>query len=444
MNTATDFYNLAVEAHQSGDLDSAESAYKKCIDLNHQYVDALHMLGVLLGQKKSFDTSIHFLEIALSLSPQNLQIHQNLYMAHKKKGSLKQALECLCLAIEAFPDQDSFYLQKGRIMREWGDYLGAIDAFNELLSIFPAHSEGHYLLGIVYAEINHHRQAQRCFSTTLALDPGFSQAQSELEKLKEVEYQKIQNPDSPPKFTPLGSSLESAYLDLLKHSLCDTQTSERFEPDHHIQKSPITWPLRASTMIGYDRLSHIQRCIDTLLKEKISGDLIETGVWRGGATLFMRAVLMAHGDTQRKVWLADTFEGLPTPNEKAYPADEGGLILHQERPIAVSQERVEIHFNRYDLLDEQVAFLPGLFKDTLPQLKEETFALVRLDGDMYESTMDALVHLYPRLAKGGYLIVDDYGDILACKQAVHDFLEAQHLQVNMTFVDHTCVAWRKE
>jgi O-methyltransferase len=98
---------------------------------------------------------------------------------------------------------------------------------------------------------------------------------------------------------------------------------------------------------------------------------------------------------------------------------------------------------RYDLLDEQVVFLKGLFKDTLPQLIDHRFALIRLDGDMYESTMDALTNLYDRVSDRGFVIVDDYGALKKCRKAVHDFLDGRSLKVDIQKIDETGVWWRK-
>ena len=171
--------------------------------------------------------------------------------------------------------------------------------------------------------------------------------------------------------------------------------------------------------------------------------------WRGGATIFMRAVLKAYGVTDRYVWVADSFEGLPPPETGKYPHDAGDR-LHEARELAVSLEEVKANFERYGLLDDQVRFLKGWFRDTLPAAPIERLAVLRLDGDMYESTMDTLVNLYPKLSEGGYAIVDDYGAIPACRQAVNDyrsanaitekirnsidrhFLAEGHLAINMT------------
>ncbi len=202
------------------------------------------------------------------------------------------------------------------------------------------------------------------------------------------------------------------------------------------------WPARAHTMIGPVRLRHLRGLVETTLREGIPGDYIETGVWRGGACILMRAVLAAHDVADRRVFVADSFAGLPPPNAAAYPADaRDGLFAFAE--LAVSEAEVRRNFGVYGLLDEQVVFLKGLFKDTLPRLGDERFALIRLDGDMYESTMDALTHLYDRLSPGGYAVIDDYGILQSCRAAVHDFLAARKLDPEIEPIDHGAVWWRK-
>lgn len=173
------------------------------------------------------------------------------------------------------------------------------------------------------------------------------------------------------------------------------------------------------TMVGMELMDHLHRCLETVVRERVPGDLIETGVWRGGVTIFMRAFLKVHGDS-RSVWLADSFEGLPKPNAAQYPHDKGDELWSQSY-LAVSMDQVKANFRKYHMLDGQVQFLKGFFSDTLSSAPVESLALMRLDGDMYESTIVALRSLYPRLSPGGFVIVDDFGMIPACDQAVHDF-----------------------
>jgi O-methyltransferase len=175
----------------------------------------------------------------------------------------------------------------------------------------------------------------------------------------------------------------------------------------------------------------------------VPGDLIETGVWRGGSTILMRAVLEAYGVRDRRVWVADSFAGLPPPSPEKYPADLGDTF-HTYPELAVSLEKVQANFAKYGLLDGQVRFLEGWFKDTLPGAPIERLAVARLDGDMYESTMDALVALYPRLSIGGYLVVDDFGAVPACRKAVEDYRAEHGIDEPIEAVDWTGVFWRRE
>jgi len=120
------------------------------------------------------------------------------------------------------------------------------------------------------------------------------------------------------------------------------------------------WPDSAETMIGHKRLDNIQYCVTSVIADKVPGDLVEAGVWRGGGAILMRAVLAAHGISDRSVWLADSFQGLPAPDGEMYPGDEG-LDFTQFPELAVGVEQVKANFARYGLLDEQVRFLVGWF-----------------------------------------------------------------------------------
>jgi O-methyltransferase len=203
------------------------------------------------------------------------------------------------------------------------------------------------------------------------------------------------------------------------------------------------WPLHAETMIGRKRLDNVQECVRTVIQENVPGDVIETGVWRGGATILMRACLAAYGDQTRKVWVADSFQGLPPPDEENYPADKGDRH-HTKTELAISREIVEANFARYGLLDDRVDFLVGWFKDTLPTAPIEKLAVMRLDGDLYESTIQALEALYPRLSPGGFVIIDDYGDIEQARRATEDFRSLMDIRAPIVDIDGSGVYWRRE
>jgi hypothetical protein len=252
----------------------------------------------------------------------------------------------------------------------------------------------------------------------------------------------------------MQSQATELYLDLLKKSLTQTLfqsepdpdgAQERFIPDfvrHYIQGSAIT-------MLPMARLNNLQSCIAEVVQQRIPGDLIETGVWRGGATIFMRGALKAYGAADRKVWVADSFEGLPKPDEKAFPleakAHERPIMTKMVKHFAAGIEDVKRNFEAYGLLDDKVQFLKGWFKDTLPTAPISQLAVMRLDGDYYESTIDALENLYDKLSVGGFAIIDDYGEETwtYCKKAVEDFRTKRNIKDPLIRVDSKCYYWKK-
>jgi O-methyltransferase len=202
------------------------------------------------------------------------------------------------------------------------------------------------------------------------------------------------------------------------------------------------WPPTAETMIGTKRLDNVVESCVTALLDQVPGDFIETGVWRGGTTILMRAVLAALGDEDRRVWVADSFEGLPVPDATLYPADEG-IDWSDVGVLKVGADAVRANFERYGLLDDRVRFLEGWFCDTLPDAPIGSISVLRLDGDLYQSTMDALVSLEPKVSSGGFVLVDDYGGWEPCRAAVDDYRAAHGITEPIHAVDWTGVWWRK-
>ena len=204
------------------------------------------------------------------------------------------------------------------------------------------------------------------------------------------------------------------------------------------------WPSVAHSMIGLKRMNNVRDLLSKVIENKVPGDFIETGVWRGGACIFARGICRAYGENNRTIWVADSFEGLPKPNEKKYKADVKDKHYKIDL-LAVTLDQVKANFKCYGLLDEQVKFLKGWFKETLPTAPIEKLAILRLDGDMYESTMDALVSLYPKVSPGGYVIVDDYHDIQGCKLAINDYMtnHAAGETLNIQEIDGHGIYWQR-
>lgn len=276
---------------------------------------------------------------------------------------------------------------------------------------------------------------------------------------------------------PVRAETAELYLDLIKRCLAKTiyrePTLQRIEPRSRIKKAitrvlaargvelayvqpfdlamrnaGFDWPPVAHTMIGMPRLDNIQFCTEDVIRKGVPGDFIETGVWRGGATILMRAVLKAHGDLGRRVWVADSFEGFPPSNAAQYPHDavastEVPQIMSARQKQVVSLQEVQTNFVSYGLLDEQVRFVKGWFSETLPPLPVERLAVARLDSGTYESTTCVLNNLYPKVSPGGYVIIDDYGAFASCRHAVDDYRAAHGIGDPIRPIDSAGVFWQK-
>lgn len=207
--------------------------------------------------------------------------------------------------------------------------------------------------------------------------------------------------------------------------------------DVKVREQGADWPFLGYTMAGHRRLQNVKACIEEVLANNVPGDFIETGAWRGGTTIFMRAMLKLYGDINRKVYVADSFEGLPVPK-----GSDDGWDLSNIDYLKVSQEAVENNFRRFGLLDSQVVFLKGWFCDSLPTAPVERLAILRLDGDLYSSTMDALVNLYHKVSPGGFVIVDDYYSWPSCQRAITEFLRSRSENPQLIKIDTSAVYWQ--
>jgi len=200
----------------------------------------------------------------------------------------------------------------------------------------------------------------------------------------------------------------------------------------------LDWPKEAETMIGVKRLANIQYCIEQIIKDEIKGDVIECGVWRGGATIFMKAVLNEYKD-QRKVFVADSFNGFPS--NLRYEYDRMAEFL-DEPILKVSKEEVQKNFEKYGVLDDRVEFVEGYFSESLVGFTNR-LALLRVDCDLFESVMDVLENLYNNVEQGGFVIIDDFGQIEQCQVAVHMFRIKHKIVAKIEQIDYAGIYWRK-
>lgn len=244
------------------------------------------------------------------------------------------------------------------------------------------------------------------------------------------------------------TELRTLYLDMMQRCIINTiyedPNQSYWSPqvfDGQLRELGRDWPSKAHSMIGGLRMSNLRQIAEFVVANHIPGDFIETGAWRGGACIMARAVFKAYRANDRRVWVADSFCGLPQPNPK-YTADANDKH-HTYSELAVSLDEVKANFAKYGLLDEQVIFLKGWFSETLPKAPIQSLAILRLDGDMYESTMDALINLYDKVSRGGFIIVDDFGAVKACQQAIAEFRASRQITDPIQNIDGIGVFWCK-
>lgn len=190
------------------------------------------------------------------------------------------------------------------------------------------------------------------------------------------------------------------------------------------------------TMIGNKRLDNIKYCIEQCIINNIEGDIIECGVWRGGAMMYTKKCLQEFS-SKKTIFLADSFCGLPEPTY----AEDINLRYCDSLYLSVSLQETLDNFNKFNLLDNVIPIV-GWFKDTLP-LFNNKLSIIRLDGDLYESTMDSLINLYPLLSNNGFIIIDDYHIVNACKLAVDTYIDKHNLNVKIIPIDRDAVYWQK-
>jgi len=203
------------------------------------------------------------------------------------------------------------------------------------------------------------------------------------------------------------------------------------------------WPFAGDTMTGQKRLDNVHALLKDVIENKVIGDYIETGVWRGGSSVLAKAVLeVLDPNSNRVLYVCDSFAGLPPGEKKLSKRDAG---WDNTPYLEVASDIVANNFIKYGLLDSNVIFAKGFFNETMPPLAEKikSLSIMRLDGDIYESTVDVLYHLYDKLSIGGYVIMDDWFDYFPSKTACEDFFAVHGIKPEIIPIDKFAAYWKK-
>ena len=198
----------------------------------------------------------------------------------------------------------------------------------------------------------------------------------------------------------------------------------------------------AITMIHIPNLNNLHDLLTYVMENNLDGELVETGVWRGGAVIFM-ATFNKFYNLNKKIYACDSYEGLPKNSIYQEDAIVNGNV--KQFDYAVSLEEVQNNFLKYDVLDENVIFVKGFFEDTMKNINIDKISMLRLDGDMYTSTIVVLEALYDKVVPNGVIIIDDYHwDIAGCCNAVDNFRKSRNITTKINYSYGCCVWWIKE
>jgi O-methyltransferase len=204
--------------------------------------------------------------------------------------------------------------------------------------------------------------------------------------------------------------------------------------------------VRPYTMTSPERIYSLCEAVNYIVDKNIQGDIVECGVWKGGSMMAVAETLLHAGDASRNLYLFDTFEGMPPPTKN--DVDIAGITAENLLKGSDKEKDESVWCNApldvvKDALgstgypSEKIHFIKGMVEQTIPQFVPDKIALLRLDTDWYESTKHEMEYLFPRLAKGGVLIIDDYGHWQGARKAVDEYLEKNNVKILLNRIDYT-------
>ena len=210
---------------------------------------------------------------------------------------------------------------------------------------------------------------------------------------------------------------------------------------------PIYERCRGYTMTSAERMYALFKAVKYLEEARIDGDIVECGVWRGGSMMVVAHTLSALGNTVRNLYLFDTYEGLPRPDEEKDVDIWGNRAIDGWLPRSISEERshwaeASVEEVRTNLLStgypaERLHFVKGMVERTIPDAAPKRIALLRLDTDWYASTKHELEHLFHRLSLHGVLVIDDYGHFRGARTAVDESFQSRCIPILLHRIDYS-------
>ncbi len=195
------------------------------------------------------------------------------------------------------------------------------------------------------------------------------------------------------------------------------------------------------TLTSMERCFSLYKAIQYIVKGNIPGDIVECGVWRGGSAMLAALTLIENKQTYRKIYLYDTYEGMPEPTDKdidIHGVPYRSLWKKEKDLLTVSLDEVKENMHATGYPIENIIFVKGMVEDTIPRTIPNQVALLRLDTDLYESTYHELVHLYPKVIPQGVIIIDDYGHFQGAQEATEKYFGEESMKILFHRIDYSC------
>jgi len=218
----------------------------------------------------------------------------------------------------------------------------------------------------------------------------------------------------------------------------------------NIKQVGLFWKVKPYTLVSFERLYNVHMLSRLIEENSMKGAFVECGVWKGGCVAIMAHVAKKAG-SNRKIWLFDSFEGLPEPTKKdgieakIFASKKDSGKLKSIKKVVASISDVNEILSKLKIDRKNIVIRKGWFQDTLPKAKKDigAISILRLDADWYESTKICLEKLYGLIIPKGYIIIDDYYSWGGCRKAVDEFIAKNNLQIKIRRIDRCAAYFQK-
>lgn len=227
---------------------------------------------------------------------------------------------------------------------------------------------------------------------------------------------------------------------------CGYYTNREFPSDFSEQDIKIINSVQPYTMTSAERIFSLIESVRYVINNKIPGDIVECGVWRGGSMMAIAKTLLEQNNQEKDLYLFDTFEGMSKPEkidvsnsnlDATKEFDNTKIDIDSSNWCRITIDDVKSNLFSVNYDKSKIHFIKGKVEETLPMDELKSISILRLDTDWYQSTKQELIHLFPKLSKGGVLIIDDYGFWQGAKKAVDEYIEENNIQILLNRIDHT-------